>query len=289
MSSPSEHDPEPSGRPARPTRFGAWWARRAAARAAVRDTPAFAAYVRRTESYLDLFALVTIWLAIVPMTPSLRPDQGWGWDVGRLLLSLVFGIDLFIRSRLSGQGLRYVSQHPALGLAVIVPPVRILFSLRLLRAMFARGNLAQFLVVAALLVLNGAIIVYAFESGAEGSNIETMGEALWWTAVTVATVGYGDFTPVTVGGRFTATLLMVLAIVTAAVVTAQIASNFNDQAARLRDDAGEPDDERAAVAASPGAGSPAVSADQHAELLARLERIEALLLDRLRDPGEGRG
>ncbi|MCD9622920.1 potassium channel family protein [Rhabdothermincola salaria] len=277
MSSPPQPDTDASG----PDRAGPkrWWRRRAAARAAARETPAYAAYVARTEAYLDLFALVTIWLTVVPMTPSLRPDQGWGWDVGRMALSVVFGVDLLVRSRLSGQGWRYVSQHPALSLAVIVPPVRILFSLRLLRSMFARGNLAQFLVVAALLVLNGAVIVFAFESGAEGSNIETMGEALWWTAVTVATVGYGDFTPVTVGGRLTATLLMVLAIVVAAVVTAQIASNFNDQAAQSRGDERGPADDGTDVPTGRATPLPAMSAAQHAELMARLERIEGLLLD----------
>ena len=96
--------------------------------------------------------------------------------------------------------------------------------------MFRRGNLGRFLLAAAVLVLNGAIIVYLFERHAPGSNIHTLGESLWWSVVTVATVGYGDFFPVTAGGRITAGFIMGIGVLTLAVVTAQVASSFMTQA-----------------------------------------------------------
>ena len=40
-------------------------------------------------------------------------------------------------------------------------------------------------------------------------NIRTAGDALWWCLVTITTVGYGDFYPVTTGGRIVAVLTMV--------------------------------------------------------------------------------
>lgn len=60
----------------------------------------------------------------------------------------------------------------------------------------------------ALLVL-GVILVYAFftfllfyaEHGKEGSNISSLGDALWYSIVTLTTVGYGDFYPVSFTGR----------------------------------------------------------------------------------------
>ena len=85
-----------------------------------------------------------------------------------------------------------------------------------------------------MLILNGVILVYFFEVDAPGANIVTLGDSLWWAAVTVATVGYGDYYPVTVGGRITAVALMGVGLVTAAVITAQIASTFMDQAAVRR-------------------------------------------------------
>ncbi len=81
-----------------------------------------------------------------------------------------------------------------------------------------------------MLVLNGALIVYLFERHAPKSNIHTLGESLWWSAVTVTTVGYGDFFPVTMWGRVTACFIMGIGLLTLAVVTAQVASSFAAQA-----------------------------------------------------------
>jgi voltage-gated potassium channel len=39
-------------------------------------------------------------------------------------------------------------------------------------------------------------------------NIETLGDTLWWAIVTITTVGFGDITPVTTGGRVIASALM---------------------------------------------------------------------------------
>lgn len=230
-------------------------------------------YVRRTQGPLDLFALLTIWLAVLPFAALPSHDNKWViWVVGRSALSVVFGIDLALRMRYSGTPIRYAVRHPVNVLAVLFPPVRIIFSLRLLTAMFRRGNLAQFLFTAAMLLANGAVIVYAFESHATGANIRTIGEALWWAVVTVATVGYGDYYPVTVGGRLTAAALMALGVVILAVVTAQVASNFSDQAARSRAASPVPD------------GAPATVAD---DVMTRLERIESLLVDATIQPGAG--
>ncbi len=39
-------------------------------------------------------------------------------------------------------------------------------------------------------------------------NIDTLGDTLWWAIVTITTVGFGDITPVTTGGRVIASALM---------------------------------------------------------------------------------
>ena len=50
----------------------------------------------------------------------------------------------------------------------------------------------------------------------------------------MTTVGYGDYSPVTMAGRVTAVFIMAIGILTLAVVTAQVASSFVDQATRRR-------------------------------------------------------
>jgi voltage-gated potassium channel len=114
----------------------------------------------------------------------------------------------------------------------VFPSLRLIFSLRLVRSMFRRGNLRRFLVVALLLVLNGAVIVHLLERHVPHSDIHTLGEAVWWSLVTVTTVGCGDFYPVTAAGRITAVFIMATGLLTLAVVTAQVAANFFAQGQR---------------------------------------------------------
>ena len=73
-----------------------------------------------------------------------------------------------------------------------------------------RGRYAVFItLLAALIVLAvSAVLVLQFESKSSDANIKTGGQALWWAVVTITTVGYGDYYPVTPGGRVTATVVM---------------------------------------------------------------------------------
>ena len=220
-----------------------------------------AAFEARTQTPLDLLALVTLWLVVVP--PWYFGHDIVVWIV-RFALSAVYAADLAIRSVLARHRVHYVLSHPIALASVVLPPVRLIFSLRLVRSMFRRGHLERFLLAAFVLVLNGAAIVYLFERHAPGSNIRTLGESVWWALVTVTTVGYGDYTPVTAPGRITACLIMGTGLVTLAVITAQVASSFIAQAAV-----------RAQRGAQPEAASPELTL---AELDRRLARIEALLI-----------
>jgi voltage-gated potassium channel len=229
---------------------------------AVNDPGRLVRYQARTREPLDLLALATLWLVVVP-------PGDFGHDVTgiviafRVALSVVYGIDIAIRSALAPRHVRYALSHPLALVAVLVPSVRVIFSLRLVRSVFRRGHLGRFLVAATVLVLNGAVIVYLFERHAPGSNIHTLGDALWWSFVTVTTVGYGDFYPVTTWGRVTACFIMGTGLLTLAVVTAQVASSFVAQGpSRARP---APQDE------------PARREVTLAELDQRLARIERLL------------
>jgi voltage-gated potassium channel len=73
------------------------------------------------------------------------------------------------------------------------------------------------------------------EREAENGNIKGFGDALWWAATTVTTVGYGDRYPTTVGGRLVAVALMVAGIALLGVVTATIATWFVDRLRRVQE------------------------------------------------------
>jgi len=100
--------------------------------------------------------------------------------------------------------------------------------------MFKKGNTVHFLFVSVVLLINLMVIVWGFERAAPGANITSIGIAIWWGCVTVFTVGYGDYYPITTAGRTAAVAIMILGLTTAAVITAQIASSFMDQAQTRR-------------------------------------------------------
>jgi voltage-gated potassium channel len=86
---------------------------------------------------------------------------------------------------------------------------------------------AYVIVVVALLVLViGSSLVVSVESQAPDGNIKTGGEAIWWAFVTLATVGYGDYYPVTDTGRFVAVLMMATGIGIFGVLTSYLAKSF---------------------------------------------------------------
>lgn len=61
-------------------------------------------------------------------------------------------------------------------------------------------------------------------------------DALWWSIVTLTTVGYGDITPITFGGRFIAIVNMFFSIVILATFSATIASILVDR--KIKEDRG---------------------------------------------------
>jgi voltage-gated potassium channel len=228
-------------------------------------------YMGGSQSALDVLALLTLWIVVVPPGDIATTHAGYVVAFAvRVSLSIIYGIDMTIRARLARRHWRYVATHPIGAAAVIFPPIRVLFSIRLVGSMFRRGNLGRFMLTASILLLNGAVVVYFYERHATGANIRSLGQSLWWAVTTVSTVGYGDYYPVTVPGQIAATFIMAIAVLVLAVVTAQIASSFIDQAAR-----------RATDANPTAAVEPQVTL---ADLAQRLARIENLLATQ---PGRG--
>ena len=73
------------------------------------------------------------------------------------------------------------------------------------------------------IILVGGFGVFLAEHGHPGANITQFGDALWWAVVTVATVGYGDYYPVTVVGRIIAIIMMIMGVGIFALMVATFA------------------------------------------------------------------
>ncbi|HGS5726197.1 TPA: potassium channel family protein [Vibrio parahaemolyticus] len=83
----------------------------------------------------------------------------------------------------------------------------------------------HFMVVSSLMMmLFSSIYILYLEKDMPGANIHNAGDAFWWTFVTITTVGYGDFFPVTLEGRIVAIILITTGVGMFGSFTAVLAS-----------------------------------------------------------------
>src|SRR5713226_341311 len=97
---------------------------------------------------------------------------------------------------------------------------------RMLTRRLAQSTLLFTLVIALFLIFTISWIVLRAEQNAPGANIKTYHEAVWWAFVTITTVGYGDYFPVTTLGQSMAIILMFFGLGIIGVLSSFLASTF---------------------------------------------------------------
>jgi len=145
----------------------------------------------------------------------------------------LFLADYLVMLWLAPQRWRWFSTHLFDLAIVVLPMLRPLRMLRLVTILVIlqrtagaafRGRVIIYVVGATLLLVWVAgLAVLDAERGQDGS-IQTLGEGIWWAFVTVTTVGYGDYFPVTPTGQLVAVGVMIGGIALIGVVTATLAS-----------------------------------------------------------------
>jgi voltage-gated potassium channel len=193
------------------------------------------AWERHTAGPLTGLAVLFL---VAYAVPILRPDIPQRWHDSCATIDLViwavFLLDFGIRFWLHTDRARFVRGH-LFDLAVLVlPMLRPLRVLRLFTAVlvltrrtenWARGRLALYVgATTLLLVFVAALAVLDAERGDPDANITSYSEALWWSCVTITTVGYGDRFPVTTDGRLVALGLMMGGIGLIGFVTGSLAT-----------------------------------------------------------------
>jgi voltage-gated potassium channel len=191
----------------------------------------------RSEGPLFLASLV-----FLGAYAALVLGRGLPVAVHRLLLALIacawacFLADYAAHWRLSGRrlGPAYLRDHLLVTVVLALPllrPLRVVPLYEVVQRRRARPRLSLYGRVVAyagmsavLLGFTGALAVYQQERHAPGATIRTFGDAVWWAVSTVTTVGYGDVTPVTPGGRVVAAVLMFLGLALLGAVTGSFSS-----------------------------------------------------------------
>jgi voltage-gated potassium channel len=95
-----------------------------------------------------------------------------------------------------------------------------------------RERFFQVASVTLVVIFLSAVSVYLFERIAEDSNIHSFWDGIWWAAVTIGTVGYGDKYPITLGGRSVGLILIFAGVGLMSLFTATIASIFVEKKMR---------------------------------------------------------
>ena len=80
-----------------------------------------------------------------------------------------------------------------------------------------------------LLVMLAACLGYVFEHEAQPDKFENIPQSIYWAVITLASVGYGDISPVTPMGRIMTIVLALLGIGIFAIPAAILSSGLNDQ------------------------------------------------------------
>lgn len=235
-------------------------------------------------SSVPIFVGSMMW--IVAITFQVNPDLSPVYNVeGIALQGIVFFIflgDLLVRFTLTKERKGFFKKNWFLFVALLIPPLRIIFLIVALRrsargevSLTAQIGLATVYAVTTVVFL-GALFTLTAEINAPKATITSYGDAVWWGFVTVTTVGYGDFTPVTTTGRTIAVVIMFTGAAAVGALTATLVAWFSARAARRTAAAG-PAGISAADQVDPGTPREAtIEAVHH-----RLGVIEAQLSDLL--------
>ena len=246
---------------------------------------------RRYDSFsaFPMFLAAILWMlsAFFSWVPSIHAAYGHTGLILSLATWCVFLLDMVIRFVLDPRKSDFFKRNWPLLIALLFPPLRVLLvASAVVRIKRDRNALAKMVglyavYAVAFVVVFGAALTLSFEIDSPGSTIHSYGDAVWWGFETVTTVGYGDFTPITVAGRVVAVLIRFTGAGAVGAVTAVVASRFVNNAAsssaQSTSSASSPSPEAvpAVATVAPSVGSASVDdlSRQMAALQAQIEQI----------------
>lgn len=201
----------------------------------------------RKQRYFEWFIQITIVVGLIVHLVDLHVvrerDEGaliWWLHVIDIIIILIFTIEYFVRWYLAPDRWRYPFGLMAIIDLIVILPfylshvldlrslrlIRITRVLQLLKIYRYNKAMQSFLatirkvmpqlevigIVLLIVVTISSTAMFEAERDVQPDKIRHMGDAIWWCVVTLATVGYGDLTPITPLGRWIAGFTMVVGL-----------------------------------------------------------------------------
>jgi voltage-gated potassium channel len=226
------------------------------------------------DQLLGLLIILNIFAISLESIESLSQQyatQFWWFE---MVSVTVFGIEYLLRiwaskanetskySSAIGRRLEYIFSFTGLiDLLAILPSVLPLFigetDLRWLRAMrlirlfkishyssaledllsAVRSEMSSFGAALYLLLIAlfmSSAVMYLVENEAQPEKFSSIPETMWWSLITLTTVGYGDVSPVTTIGRIVGAITALMGVCVVAMLTGIVASAFSNQIAQRK-------------------------------------------------------
>ncbi|MFY9142295.1 ion transporter [Sulfuricurvum sp.] len=89
---------------------------------------------------------------------------------------------------------------------------------------------------ATVIIVVSSVLIYIMEANNPESRINTLFDAVYWSVVTIFTVGYGDFVPVTDEGRTVAMVIIFAGIAVISFATSIVVSAFTEKLDEIKEE-----------------------------------------------------
>ena len=218
--------------------------------------------------YFDYFIQVLIILSIASFTvetiPDLEPQTVYFLERFELVCIVIFSLEYLIRLYIAKSKMRFVfSFYGIIDLLAILPfylalgfdlrSARVLRFLRLFRIIklirynkairrfqnafiMIKQELIMFSVVSLILFYLSAVGIYYFENSVQPEAFSSIFSSLWWSVVTLTTVGYGDIVPITIGGRIFTFIILMIGLGIIAIPSGMISSALTEARAMEKEE-----------------------------------------------------
>jgi voltage-gated potassium channel len=205
------------------------------------------------EMPMLLVTLLLIFTLLVPILFELPTHWKVVFATANIIIWLTFYVELFVKLFIANNKYEAMKRNWSLLVIALAPLFTSLRFLRLSRlwslVRFLRlqnyvdrakeglrqlvYNLEQIIITLLIFVFISAFLMWQVEVRFDGS-IGSFADALWWSVITLTTIGYGDTVPTSSEGRIIGAIIGLLGAVLFMVFVARIASMFVQQNARKK-------------------------------------------------------